>query len=351
MRLHFLTILLLSATCATAATSADPAHPPIATLVSTMTTAQQPPAYSLLARAAAKALEGAHYQEASDLAERALKAEPGNREALAVLQFSKGRSAVAPSKSAPTRQPVAVTDERPLKPQIRTRSAVAPPDELYRPALATLSKSATGKQIVDFLGKQKIPVVIQEGMQSDAAAAYYPSSRIIAVPPTFFSEPLIVQAVVLGHEGFHAIQDIEYHSAVTLETEIDAWERQGILYQELRHAGVVPAPDEHFVVQAHGLFQAAAGRGNLYQFESWVEANYKESARANKRAMLRGLPGPLREAGYRLLDSFPWPAFRSSQHAHEQQGLLSRLTGKDEELRNAIKHHQENKSWIIERTR
>lgn len=320
---------------------------------------------SSLTRAASLALDAGRFAEASRLATQALKTDPGDREALTVLHFAKGRATGEGSDrsgSSPSSAPSAGVSvlSRPRQaaaapgaalPRRFRRSAGAPPSEPFEPALATLARSAVGRDIVDSLKRNGVRIVIKDGLQADAAALYYPSDGAIVVPPAFFSEPRIVQAVILGHEGFHAVQDKEYHSAVSLETEIDAWERQCVMYRELLVAGIPPAPDEHFVAQAYKLFEQSIRRGNLYGFESWVEENYRNSAKANKRALARSLPGPLRGIGFRMIDSLPWPAFRNSVRAYRQEGLRSRLMGESEGLRNAIKHHQDNQSWVIGKTR
>lgn len=97
MRLPRFAALLLLPACLEAAPSADPVL--TAVQISTQTSRQTPG--SSLAHAAGRALEGKQYKEAVDLAARALKAEPGNLEALTVLHFAEGRAAASAETPAP----------------------------------------------------------------------------------------------------------------------------------------------------------------------------------------------------------------------------------------------------------
>lgn len=93
---------------------------------------------ALLAKSASDALKAGRFEEASKLAARSLKAEPNNREALAVLHFAEGRSSSVGSaggnRTTPATVDAGVATRTPqglrLQPVTKFRTWAPPPDSV-----------------------------------------------------------------------------------------------------------------------------------------------------------------------------------------------------------------------------
>lgn len=163
MRLPLIVASLLLPACLAAEPTGDP--------VQTSTQAIRQTPGTSLAHAAARALEGKQYKEAADLAARALKAEPGNREALAVLHFAEGRAPASTKTSASERAAAPVATAAPdvdlpsaRLPRSFRRKATAPP--------ATPKPKPLDPKARDYWDRQLLAPLLEHSDANPAAREY-----------------------------------------------------------------------------------------------------------------------------------------------------------------------------------
>jgi hypothetical protein len=213
-----------------------------------------------------------------------------------------------------------------------------------------LALSPTGKEIVDFLAQSQVRIVYSDALPIGTPVAYLPAERAIVLSKQFKDEPPIVQAVTLGHEGFHAVQDITLRSAVAIETELDAWARQSVIYGELLRAGVAPAPPGSDSHVAYGALVDAVDDGQLALFEDPIARLYRKNADDRKREVLSKMDRWAAPLGAAVM-SFPyWPMFDNATAASVRLSVSIHPDTRAR-LKQTVQNHEEHQKWTIERMR
>ncbi len=373
--------------------------------VSRLTAAAMPGADGHVFRAWA-ASEAGDYAVAAAAAREALRLSPGRRDALAVLKLSEGRvrgatrsdSARDEPAAAPVAQPVGGTTrdikrheqgraglrllgeavrardmgDRDRALELARRAATADPtspepalflaklegtlpsdsssnsaytDPVIVETLNTMRLSPVGREIADFLTAHKVRISVSDDLPEGSIAIYAPSQDAIFVPGSFANEPAIVRALVLGHEGHHAVQDIKHQSAVTLETEIDSTVRGFAVYRELLEAGVVGMPAAHELRGIADAFNQAVDDNELIKFKAMVTEMYSRNARMRQDTFMEGVPVVFRKAVRPLVVALP--LYNNATFARElKASFWGRFVAGRTNLETAQLRHAEEIRWM-----
>jgi hypothetical protein len=232
------------------------------------------------------------YALATERAKQALELDRTDSGARFLYSAYKDRSAASadalgPAAPAPTAAASTPAAAAPLAAPLTAAPSALRPDGISVPqpgsaaydpipALNLLRRSPTGREIADFLDTHHIPVHFGD-MPEGSAAYYMPANNVIVVPRDFGRQPLVAQAVLLGHEGKHAEQLLLHGSAVCLETEFDAGMTHRMIYRELLENGIKPLPPEHYLSQQNMLMNSAIAQDNPAEVYESIGHDYRDN--------------------------------------------------------------------------
>lgn len=212
-------------------------------------------------------------------------------------------------------------------------------------ALDTMKLSPVGKKISDAMNDAGVFIRVDDALPLGSLAAYNPRQNTIFVPRDFGSHPLIVRAIIAAHEGYHAVQNKGFGSAVTLETEKDATLRSFAVYHELRRAGLDDIPATHELKANAMAFEDAVSNGAVRDFLRLIEAQYRGNARFRKDEFMKTLPRPLQRAAQPLIDGLP--AYHNATPAADlKANIWGRLFAGREKLEVSQLRHAEEIRWF-----
>lgn len=303
-------------------------------------------------------------------AENVLKRDPQNREALALKYQSLGRGATAQVKPAaaaaaprpipapssasaadsPVQKPVqAPQSNLQLDARVRLSNPLpqntAPVDSIQE-ARTALARGPTGKEVADFLTREGIAIRRVPPLKSGALAEYSPGDRAILIPPTFDSQPLIVRAVILGHEGYHAIQIQRDRLANTIALELDAGLRHRVIYHELIRAGVPQASPNSLSADYRELLKAHQ-KGTPAAIQKSIRKNYRDRVEKDRKNYVEGYPRLLQPLRARYFDQVVrLRKYRNRMTSQEQLDISSSRVN-PEGLALAEKKHFEETKWFV----
>lgn len=341
------------------------AHPEEADRVSRLAQAANPGVEGLAFRAWA-AQQAGDNAAAEQAAREGLRLDPSRKDLHAILKLTEGRShrgapapvslpaeatAPVPEKPAPSPATAGRDAERVLAEAVRARNVGDLPRaiQLVRRAvqldpssqalkellsslesasqgqsiqatMAVIRKSKTGAAILDAAAHANIRFEVLPGMPSNVMALYHPDTGRILLPPSFFSEPPMAQAIVLSHEAYHAVQRSSLGSAVTLETEKAATLRAAVVWYELRGAGVSDVPGSNMLRSELDLFGRAVSEDDIRLYLTEVSRKYEDDADARHQAAVAVVPKVIRPAVSAATRYTP--AFHNGSSARELQGSL-----------------------------
>lgn len=239
------------------------------------------------------------------------------------------------SSSRSSSRPAAVARERGL-----TTRAVPSPEAGVAPVLALLRRSPTGREVADFLEEKRVPMRLVDIEEPGVSAYYDPDARAIEVPRDFSKKPLTEQAVLLGHEGYHAIQDLRDHAQTCLELEEDASVRHLTIYHEMLLHGAPPLPSSSSIARSYAAFRRSAREDRLQAVYDRIQTRYA----AGKEDL--ALTSPVSTSLFSLAgmpyDFSAEPAAELRRHRlvrwiHGEQGLIA-----------AERQHAKERRWAEE---
>lgn len=211
--------------------------------------------------------------------------------------------------------------------------------------LMTMRRSRVGAEISSFLVDHHVRIETKAELPAGTLAMYSPQERAIFIPTDFGIQPLIVRALLLSHEGFHAMQDMKYRSAITLETELDATIRGFAAYHELIEVGLPDMPAEHELKGLALAFDMAVREGKVREFSKMVKNLYEDNAELRKRTLVRKVPAVLHKIVLHVVSGFP-PFHNATRAADLKVSFWGRIFVTGKKLETAQLRHAEELRWI-----
>ncbi len=214
-----------------------------------------------------------------------VEADPGSfddvEETLASLRAATGAPCPEGARTAPPPQAPPAT------------RAAAPPktaEEILAEAQSILRASSRGAEILARLKTLGVGFRFEPRLPPEVLAAYETTAKEIWFPSITGRAPAEL-AVVLAHEGHHALQMLQGGYQASIEAEIDATFEHHVVLDELLRAGAVSERDLGDQRLEHRAFRRAVRTGRLDGFELSVAERYREMRSVLLRR-LRNRVGP-----------------------------------------------------------
>ena len=224
-----------------------------------------------------------------------------------------------------------------------------PEPSVVSAALDMLRTTETGREIAEFIQRERIPIRQIKHMPGTSAAYYDFGTRTIYLGPDFSSELPVSQTMLIGHEGYHAIQHSRFSMAPVLETEQGSWLRTMAIYEELKENGHPSLPGHHSWLRYYPAFQAAMISGSPKPLDDFVQAVYVADAELRKDQAVATVPRYLKSPMRGLLNIVHFPAFMNAVSAEAlRKSISGTLTNGWDKLSNTMQSPPKERKWFAE---